>query len=75
MNVTIPPPPPTYNSFSLTQAFEAIRRAFISSVSQDEAAPRILLRAEDGRVYDITVNNTGATPVISIVLNDGKSRL
>lgn len=75
MIINIPPPPPGYNAFSFSQAFDAIRRAFIPVVSQDEATPRILLRATDGRVYEVTVDNTGATPVLNIALNDGKTRI
>ncbi len=75
MIINIPPPPPSYNPFSFSQAFDVIRRAFIPVVSQDEATPRILLRATDGKVYEITVDNTGASPVLNIALNDGKDRI
>ncbi len=72
MNIDIPPPPLGYNPYSITQAFEAIRRSFIPVVSQDEAAPRILLQAPNGTVYAVTVDNTGA---LQTAVNTGKTRL
>jgi len=71
MNINIPPPPPGYNPFSITQAFEAIRKAFIPVVSQDEASPRILLQSPNGTVYQITVTDAG---VVQTAINTGKSR-
>lgn len=72
MNVNIPPPPPGYNPFSFSQAFDLIRRSFIPVVSQDEASPRILLQAPNGTVYEVTVDNTGA---LQTAINSGKTRI
>lgn len=54
MRVVLPPP-----SAGMSTILDTIRRAFIPAVSQDEAAPRVLLLAPDGSVYAVTVSNTG----------------
>jgi hypothetical protein len=72
MNVNLPPAPPGYNQFNLSQAFDLIRRAFIPVVSQDEAAPRVLLQAPNGTVYEVTVDNTGT---LQTAVNTGKTRI
>jgi hypothetical protein len=80
MNVLLPTPPQNYNSTFITQAFDAIKRALLPGISQDEAAPRILLQSKNGTVYQITVNNDGTLVVasgstITLVKNDGNSRV
>ena len=54
MRVILPPP----NS-SMSVILDAIRRAFVPGVSQDEAAPRILLQSPAGKTYQITVDDSG----------------
>lgn len=54
MRVILPPP----NS-GLSVILDTIRRAFIPVVSQNEAAPRILLSAPNGTVYEVKVDNSG----------------
>jgi hypothetical protein len=72
MNVNLPPPPSSYSQVSFAQIIEALKRSFLSTVSKDEAAPRILLQAPNGKVYQVTVSNAG---VLTVALNDGKDRL
>jgi hypothetical protein len=72
MKVIIPPPPPSYSVASFVQVFDAIKRSFLSTVSKDEATPRILLQAPDGKIWQVTVNNSG---VITTAVNDGKDRV
>lgn len=72
MNVNLPPPPSNYSQVSFAQIIEALKRSFLSTVSKDEAAPRILLQAPNGKVYQVTVSNTG---VLTVDLNDGKDRI
>lgn len=54
MRVVLPPP-----SASLGVILDTIRRAFIPAISQDEAAPRLLLRSPNGTVYAVTVSDAG----------------
>ena len=80
MNILLPTPPGNYNPTFITQAFDAIKRALLPGVSQDEAAPRILLQSPDGTVYQITVENGGTITVasgstITLKKNDGKTRI
>jgi hypothetical protein len=80
LKVLLPTPPQSYNSVFITQAFDAIKRALSPGVSQDEAAPRILLQSKNGTVYQITVNNDGTLAVasgstITLVKNAGKTRI
>jgi hypothetical protein len=72
MNIILPPPPPQYNPYLFTQAFDAIKRAMLPVVSKDEAAPRVLLQSPDGTVWEITVSNAG---VVTAAVNSGKTRL
>jgi len=69
--IYLPPAPSSYNSGAFNQIIDALRRAFGPTISQDEAAPRLLLKAPNGTVYEVTVNNSG---VLTTVLNDGKDR-
>ena len=72
MNINLPPPPPSYNPGSFAQILDALKRSFLSTVSKDEAAPRILLQSPNGSVYQVTVSNAG---VLTVALNDGKDRV
>lgn len=72
MNINLPPPPSSYNPQTFIQIIDAIKRAMLSTISKDEAAPRIMLQAPNGKVYQVTVSNTG---VLTTAINDGKSRI
>lgn len=72
MNIILPPPPDNYRPGSFAQAFDAIRRAILPAISKDEATPRVLLQAPNGKVYELTVDNTGT---LTTALNDGKSHI
>lgn len=66
MNIILPSP----NS-PMGVILDTIRRALIPAVSQDEAAPRVLLRSPNGTVYSVTVSNTGT---LSTAVIDGNTR-
>jgi hypothetical protein len=73
MNIQFPDPSGTgVNPAYMTRVLSALRSAFLSVVSKDESVPRILLSSPSGKVYSITVSDTGT---ITATLNDGKSRL
>lgn len=66
MNINLPTP-----SSPMGVILDTIRRALIPAVSQDEAAPRIILRAPNGTNYAVTVDNAGTLTTAAI---DGKTR-
>jgi hypothetical protein len=66
MRVIMPSP-----GTGLPQILDAIRRALIPAISQDEAAPRVLLQSPDGTVYSVTVDNAGSLKTVKV---DGKTR-
>lgn len=72
MIVSFPSPPSNYASNAMTQILDTIRRAFVSVVSSNEAAPRILLQSPNGTVYQITVSDTGA---LTTAVQSGKTRI
>ena len=67
MKVVLPNP-----SSPMGIILDTIRRALIPALSQDEAAPRVLLRSPNGTVYSVTVDDAGTLSTAVIV--DGKSR-
>lgn len=66
MRIVLPPP-----SSPMGVILDTIRRALIPAVSQDEASARILLRAPNGTIYEVTVNNSGT---LQTAVNDGNTR-
>lgn len=54
MRVVLPPA-----SAGMGLILDTIRRALLPAISQNEAAPRVLLSAPDGTVYSVTVSNNG----------------
>lgn len=71
MIFSVPPAPSQYSASAFNQIFDSIKRAFTPVISQSEAAPRILLRAPNGTVYSVTVDNSGT---LTTAVNDGKDR-
>ena len=67
MRIVLPTP-----SSSMGVILDSIRRALIPAISQDEAAPRLLLRSPGGTVYEVTVSDSG---VLTTAVNDGKDRI
>jgi hypothetical protein len=67
----MPPAPPQYSSATWNQILDNIRKAFIPLVSKDEAVARLLLRAPNGTIYEVTVDNSGT---LQTAVNDGKDR-
>jgi hypothetical protein len=63
------PSPPAGQQF-LNQLLGTLRQAFASAVSQDQAAPRILLTSPNGTIYSLTVDNAGTLSTA----NFGKTR-
>lgn len=67
MRIVLPTP-----SSSMGVILDSLRRALIPAISQDEAAPRLLLRSPAGTVYEVTVSDGG---VLTTAVNDGKDRI
>jgi hypothetical protein len=65
-------PPPPANQPYLASLVEAIRRAFLPLISKDEAVSRVILQSPNGTAYNVTVSDAG---VLTVTLNDGKSRI
>ncbi len=70
MRVIIPPAPSGANP-AWSTILDAIRRGFLAAVSPNEAVAQIMLRAPNGTVYEVTVDNAGT---LSTAVNDGKTR-
>ena len=75
MNIILPTPPSNYTPSFITQAFDALRRAFIPVVSKDEATPRILLTGSDKLTYALTITVTAGTPSVTLTQLSGKSHI
>ena len=71
MIFSTPPAPSQYSASAFNQILDNIKRAFSPVLSQSEAAPRVLLRAPNGTVYSVTVDNSGT---LTTAVNDGKDR-
>lgn len=68
MRVTIPSPPQQYSAAGFSQAFEAIKRAFLFTVSKTEAVESVLLQDADGGVWKVTVDTSGNLQTASVPL-------
>lgn len=60
MNTHLPIAPDRYSQGFFNTLFMQLQRYFGSAVSQDEEAPRIVLRSPNGTRYDLTVSDAGA---------------
>lgn len=67
MNVTLPPAGPN----ALVQLIIALRSAFASVVSKDEAVSRILMSDENSQTWQIAITTTGVVTTTTI---SGKNR-
>jgi hypothetical protein len=70
MIINFPAPPPGLPPF-FTQFLQVLKDTFLTVVSKDQAVSSILLQAPNGKVYSITVSNTGT---MTSTLNTGKDR-
>jgi hypothetical protein len=70
MIINFPAPPPGLPPF-FTQFLQVLKDTFLTVVSKDQAVSSILLQAPNGKVYSITVSNTGT---VTSTLNTGKDR-
>ena len=70
MIINFPAPPPGLPPF-ITQFLQVLKDTFLTVVSKDQAVSSILLQAPNGKVYSITVSNTGT---VTSTLNTGKDR-
>jgi hypothetical protein len=70
MIIVMPPPPEGYSASAWRNILDFIKRSMIPVVSQNEAVSRILLRAPDGTIYAVTVDNSGT---LTTAIEDGKS--
>jgi hypothetical protein len=69
MNINLPTPAAGTNA--LVQLISALRGAFSSVVSKDEAVPRILLSDIDGQIWQIAITTAGVVTTTTI---SGKDR-
>ena len=63
MNVQFMQAPGAYSSTFFNQLIIGLQRTFASVVSKDEETPRIVLRSQNGTLYDLTVSNAGVLTV------------
>ena len=63
MRVHLPAAPGGYSMPFMNQLLQQLQRAFGLVVSQDEEAPRIVLRSPNGTNYDVKVTDLGALVV------------
>jgi len=63
MNTQFPPAPERYTPAWANNLAQALRRYFGAAVSQDEETPRVVLRAPNGSLFDLTVDNAGVLVV------------
>lgn len=59
MRVQIPFPPPGPNQSFLSRLAEEIRRMARHTVSTEEAVPSFMLVSAGGKIYRVTVDETG----------------
>jgi hypothetical protein len=70
MIINFPTPPPGLPPF-FTQFLQVLKDTFLTVVSKDQAVSSILLQAPNGKVYSITVSDSGT---VTSTLNTGKVR-
>ena len=70
MIINFPAPPPGLPPF-FTQFLQVLKDTFLTVVSKDQAVSSILLQAPNGKVYSITVSDSGT---VTSTLNAGKVR-
>jgi hypothetical protein len=63
INTQFPAAPERYTPAWANNLTQALRRYLSLAVSQEEETPRIVLRAPNGKLYDLTVDNAGALVV------------
>lgn len=66
MRLQLPDPGNGPHAAPLRTAFEALRRAFMGTVTTGEAVPLVLLQAPDGGTWRVTVSNAGALQVVRV---------
>jgi hypothetical protein len=68
MRLSIPPPPPSYDSGYFIRAFSSIEQASYFNVTRIESVDGILLQAPDGGVWKVSVDNSGNVTTVSVPL-------
>jgi hypothetical protein len=63
MNTQFPVAPPNYSPTFFNLLLQQLTRYFGLTVSQDQEAPRIVLRSPNGTNYDLTVSDVGVLAV------------
>lgn len=71
MNVRFPIFPQNPLGQQLQMAFQTASTAFLSVLSKDEGAVRLMLRSPNGTIYAVTTDDAG---VLTTVLVSGKTR-
>lgn len=59
MNVQLPDVGDTFSASRMRHLVQAIRKALQPAVSSDEAAPMVILRAPNGGIWEVTIDNAG----------------
>ena len=63
MNTRFPVAPAAYSSLFINQLLQSLRGYLGLAISQDEEAPRVILRSPNGTLYDVRVDDAGALVV------------
>ena len=71
MNTHFPAVPGTYSASFFNTLFTRMQQQFHRIVSHDEEAPHIILRAPNGTLYTVSVDNAGEL----VVTGTGKPAL
>ncbi len=71
MNIDFPVFPPSGISSQLQIAFQTIRDAFKGTLTQDTAAPRVILLSPNGTTYAVSITDAGVVTTAAI---SGKTR-
>jgi hypothetical protein len=66
MRVYLPQPHPVYDTQQMYAAQEALIRALVPAVSQDEAIPYLHLLAPNGGVWRVTVTDAGLLATVKV---------
>ena len=63
-----PQPPSTYSAPYIQRLLETVRGSFSRVVSQDEAVPQVYLLSPGGKVFAVTVSDTGTLSATQVPL-------
>ncbi len=73
MNINLPPAPPTYDPGYFSRALSAIDRLLGISLNRIEASTAVLLQSPGGKVYKLSVSDTGVVTTEEVPLGQSGS--